>query len=104
MVIEKREREHELKRKQLQLEMEMEIEAMQAGTELADLRDQTTLKMQQMKLQIDEAESSCLGSTVTPSLMSLSINDDKDSSIINWLNQNSDVKDIQKKKSQKGVI
>ena len=60
MAIEKRESELELKRKQRQLAMEMEIEAMQAETELADLRDQTTLKMREMKLQIEE-EGSCLG-------------------------------------------
>ena len=57
-----------------------------------------------MKLQIKEAEGSCPGSTVSPSLMSLSIDEKKDSSIKNWLNQNSDVREIQKQKSQNGVI
>ena len=98
MAIEKKVRE--LKRKQRQLEMEEEIEALQAETNLADLRDQTTLKMEQIKLQIEEADGSCLGSTVCPGLMSLSIDEDKDSSVKSWLNQNSDVTDVQKQKSQ----
>ena len=97
MAIEKKERELELKRKQ------REIEAMQGETELADLRDQTFLKMQEMKLQI-EAEGSCHGSTVSPSLMSLSIDADKNSDIKSWLDQNSDVPDIQKRKSSNPVI
>ena len=62
MAIEKKERELELKRKQRQLEMKLEEK--QAETELADLRNQTSLKMQEMKLQIKEAEGSCHGSTL----------------------------------------
>ena len=95
MAIEKKERELELKRKQ------REIEAMQGETELADLRDQTSLKMQEMKLQIEEAEGSC---HVSPSLMSFSIDADKNSDIKSWLDQNSDVPDIQKRKSSNPVI
>ena len=104
MAIEKKERELKLKRRQRQLDMEMEIEAVQAETYIADLRDQTTLRMQEMKLQIGEAEGSFLGSTVCPCLMSLTNDKDTDSSIKNWLNQNSDVTDIQEEKSQVGVI
>ena len=76
---------------------------MQAETEFADLRDQTTLKMQEIILQI-EVEGSCLGSTVSRSLLSLSIDEDKNSSIKNWMNQNSDVNDIQKQKPQKDLF
>ena len=36
----------------------MEIKAMQAETELASLRDQTSLKMQEMKLRTEEAKGS----------------------------------------------
>ena len=88
----------ELKRKQRQ--MEMKLEEMQAETELADLQDQTSLKMQEMKLQIEEAEGSCNGSTVSPSLMSIKIDADKNSDIKSWLDQNSDVVDIQKQNPQ----
>ena len=92
MAIEKNERELELKRKQ----REMKLEELQAEIELADLRDQTSLKTQELKLQFEEAEGSCNGSTVSPSLMSLSIDADKNSDIKSWLDQNSDVVDIQK--------
>ena len=105
MAIGKKERELELKRKQRQLEMEMELklEDVQAETELTELRDQTSLKMQEMKLQIEEAEGSCNGSTVSPSLMSLSIDAVKKSDIKSWLDQNSHVVDIQKQNSQMAV-
>ena len=85
MAIEKKERELHLKRKQ------REIEAMQGETELADLLDQTSLKMQELKLQIEEAEGPCNGSTVSPSLMSLSIDADKNSDIKSFLEQNSEL-------------
>ena len=101
----KKERELELRRKQRQLEMEMETkpEEKQAATELADLRDQTSLKMQEMKLQIEEAEGSCNGSTVSPSLMSRANDADKNSDIKSWLDQNSDVMNIQNQTSQNVV-
>ena len=83
--------------------MELKLEEMQAETELADLRDQNSLKMQEMKLQVEEAEGSCNGSTASPSLMSLSIDADKNSDIKSWLDQNSDVVDIPKPKSQNFV-
>ena len=96
MAIQKKERELELESKQ----WEMEFKAMQAETALANVRDQTSLKIQGMKLQIEEAEGSGHGSTISPSLMSLSIDEDKHSSVKNWLDQNSDVMDPQKQKSQ----
>ena len=83
--------------------MELKLEEMQAETELADLRDQSSLKMQEMKLQIEESEGSCNGSTVSPSLMPISIDADKNSDIKSWLDQNSDVVDIQKQNSQNVV-
>ena len=53
-----------------------------------------------MKLQIEEAEGSGHESTTSPSLMSLSIDEDEQRSLENWLDQNSDVMDPQKQKSQ----
>ena len=85
------------------MEMELKLEDVQAETELTELRDQTSLKMQEMKLQIEEAEGSCNGSTVSPSLMSLSIDAVKNSDIKSWLDQNSHVVDIQKQNSQMAV-
>ena len=91
---EKRERELDLERAQ----REMKLKAMEAETELANLRDQNLLKMQEMKLQIEEAEGSC--SAISPSLMSLSIDEDKDSDIKSWLDENSVVMNIQNQISQ----
>ena len=74
MAIAKKKRELELKRKQRQLEMG----AMQDATELANLRDQICLKMQEMKLQIQEAEGFCPGSTISPCLISLPFDEEKE--------------------------
>ena len=60
----RKKRELELKRKQRQLEME--IEAMRAETELADLRDQTSLKMQEMKLQSKKQKALVMGQLLIP--------------------------------------
>ena len=101
MATEKKDKVLELKRKQRQ--MQMKLKEMQAETELGDLRDQTSIKMQEMKLQIEEAEGSRNGSTVSPSLMSISVDADKNSDIKSWLDQNSDVVDIQYQNSQNVV-
>ena len=76
---------------------------MQGETEVADLRDQTSLKMLELIFKIEEAKGSCNGSTVSPSLMSTSIDADQNSDIKSWLDQNSDVVDIQKQNSQNVV-
>ena len=89
--------------KQRQSEMEMKLKAMQCETELADFRDQTSLKNWEMRLQIKEAEGFCHGSTVSPSLMSLSTDEDKNSYVKIWLDQNSIVMDIQKQNSPNDV-
>ena len=74
--------------------------AMQGETELTDLRDQTSLKIKELKLQIGEAERSCYGSTVSLSLMPLPIDEKRTSDIKSWLDQTSDVMAIQKQNSQ----
>ena len=48
-----------------------------------------------MKLQTQEAESSRAGSAISPSLMSLAIDEDKNSDIKSWLDENSVVLNIQ---------
>ena len=53
-----------------------------------------------MTLQFEKAEGSCHGSTVSPRLMSLSIDADKNNDLKSWLDQNSDVVDIEKQNSQ----
>ena len=79
----------------------MKLKAMEAETELANLRDQTLLKMQEMKLQIEEAKGSC--SAISLSLMSLSILEDKNSDIKSWLDENSVVMNVQNQTSQNVV-
>ena len=53
-----------------------------------------------MKLRIEEAEGSGHGSTVSPSLLFLKIDEDKHSSVKNWLDQNSDFMDLEKQNLQ----
>ena len=83
--------------------MEMKLKAMEAETELGNLRDQTLLKMQEMKLEIEEAEGSCSGSAISPSLMSLAIDEDKNNDFKSWLDENSVVMSIQKQNSHNVV-
>ena len=78
--------------------MKVKLEAMQAETELANLRDETMLKMQELKNQIKESDFSCHGSTSCPSLTSVSIYESKDSNIKRWLEQNSDFVVFQKRR------
>ena len=47
-----------------------------------------------MKLQPKEAEGSCHGSTVSPSLISKLIDEDKNSVFKSWLSQNSDIEEL----------
>ena len=93
MAFERKEKELELQRKQ----REMEKEAMQVqhcsvcsneACELADLHDQTSIKMHGTSFQIEVAQGSCHGSTVSPRVMSLSFDDDENSYIKSWLDQN----------------
>ena len=101
MMIEKRERELALARRQQELEMKLELEAMQAETEIANMRDERLLKMQEAQLQLEEAGGSIRGSSISASLISLSIKEDKNSDIKSWLEQSSDVMDSQVEISRK---
>ena len=57
---------------------------MQAETELTNLRERTLLKMQELNIQIKEADGSSRGSTISLSLTSSSIDEHEDSNIKNW--------------------
>ena len=67
------------------MKKQLDFEAMQAKTELADLRDQTFFKLIEMNVQIEEAEGSCHGSTISPSPMSLSIKENKHNDIMSYI-------------------
>ena len=79
MEIEKRERELELEK--TRMEMEKKLQELQAESEIADLKRKKAFERQQMRLQIEEAEGSIRASSICPSLMSLTLKEDKNSDI-----------------------
>ena len=87
MKIEKRKRELAMEMERKELEANRRLEEMRAEAEIAELESEKALKQQQMRLQIEEAEGSVRPSSLCPSLMSLSLKEDKDSDIKSWLNQ-----------------
>ena len=98
MEIEKR--EHDLKLETIRREMEMEkkLRELQAESEIAELKRKKAFERQQMQLQIEEAEGSIRASSICPSLMSLTLEEDKNSDIKSWLDQG--VEDLDKCFSQ----
>ena len=85
MEIEKRERELELEK--TCMEMEKKLQELQAESEIAELKRKKAFERQQMRLQIEEAEGSFRASSICPSLMSLTLEEDKNSDIKSWLDQ-----------------
>ena len=67
---------------------------MHAESEIADLKRKKAFERQQMQLQIEEAEGSIRASSICPSLMSLTLEEDKNSDIKSWLDQG--VEDLDK--------
>ena len=97
MEIEKR--EHDLKLETIRREMEMEkLQELQAESEIAELKRKKAFERQQMRLQIKEAEGSIRASSICPSLMSFTLEEDKNSDIKSWLDQG--VEDLDKCFSQ----
>ena len=89
MEIEKRERELELEktRRENEMEMEKKLQELQAESEIAELKRKKAFERQQMRLQIEEAEGSFRASSICPSLMSLTLEENKNSDIKSWLDQ-----------------
>ena len=85
MEIEKRERELELEK--TRMEIEKKLQELQAESEIAELKRKKAFERQQMRLQIEEAEGSFRASSICPSLMSLTLEEDKNSDIKSWLDQ-----------------
>ena len=105
MEIEKRERELELEKTRREMERNLErqqieerLQELQAESEIADLKRKKAFERQQMQLQIEEAEGSIRASSICPSLMSLTLEEDKNSDIKSWLDQG--VEDVDKCFSQ----
>ena len=87
MEIEKKERELELEK--TRMEMEKKLQELQAESEIADLKSKNAFERQQMRLPIEEAEGSILlqASSICPSLMSLTLEEDTNSDNKSWLDK-----------------
>ena len=96
MEIEKKERE--LKLEKTRMEMEKKLQELQAESEIADLKRKKAFERLQIGLQIEEAEGSIRAPSICPSLMSLTLEEDKNSDIKSWLEQG--VEDLDKGFSQ----
>ena len=103
--IEKRERELELKefcrgmerdleeleKKQemgrRKVEMQKRLQELQAESEIVEMKRKKGFEKHQLRLQLEEAEGSIRASSICPSLMSLTLEEDKNSDIKSWLDQ-----------------
>ena len=85
--IEKRQRELKLEKTKMQMEMEMhqKLLDLQAEAEIAEMESKKALEQHEMRLQIEEAEGSVRAVSICPSLMSLTLGEDKNSDIRSWL-------------------
>ena len=70
-----------------EVEMQKRLQELQAESEIAELRSKKAFEKHQLRLQIEEAEGSVRASSICPSLMSLTLEEDKNSDIKSWLNQ-----------------
>ena len=86
--IEKRLRELRLEKtkKQMELEINQELFDLQAEAEIAEMESRKAFEQHEMRLQI-EAEGSFRAPSICPSLMSLVLDEDKNSDIKSWLEQ-----------------
>ena len=78
--------------------MEKKLQELQAESEIAELKRKKVFERQQMRLQTEEAEVSIRASSICPSLMSLTLEEDKNSDIKSWFDQG--VEDLDKCFSQ----
>ena len=60
---------------------------MQVESEIADLKRRKDCERQQMQVQIEEAEGSICAPSICPSLMFLTLEEDKNCGIISWFDQ-----------------
>ena len=87
--IEKRQRELKLEKTKKQMEMEMEMHQklldLQAEAEIAEIESRKALEQHEIRLQIEEVEGSGRALSICPNLMSLTLEEDKNSEIRSWL-------------------
>ena len=85
--IEKRQRELNLEKTKKQMEMSQKLFELEAEAEIAEMESRKALEQQKMQMQIEEAEGSFRAPSICPSLMSLAVDEDKNSDIKSWLEQ-----------------
>ena len=84
-VLEELEKKQEMERREV--EMQKRLHELQAESEIAELKSKKAFEKHQMRLQIEKAEGSIRASSICPSLMSLTLEEDKISDIKSWLDQ-----------------
>ena len=94
--LEELEKKQEMERREV--EMQKRLQELQAESDIAELRSKKAFEKHQLRLQIEEAEGSIRASSICPSLMSLTLEEDKNSDIKSWLDQG--VEDLDKCFSQ----
>ena len=83
--LEELEKKQEMERREV--EMQKRLHELQAESEIAELRSKKAFEKNQLRLQMEEAEGSIRASSICPSLMSLTLEEDKNSDIKSWLDQ-----------------
>ena len=67
--------------------MQKRLQELQVESEIAELKSKKAFEKHQLRLQIEGAEGSIRASSICPSLMSLTLEEDKNSDIKSWLDQ-----------------
>ena len=70
-----------------EVEMHKRLQELQSELEIAALKSKKTFEKHQLRLQTAEAEGSFRASSICLSLMSLTLEENKNSDIKNWLDQ-----------------
>ena len=77
----------ELEKTRRELKKEKKVQELQAEPKIAELKRKRAFERQHLRLQLEEAEGSIRASSYCPNLMSLSLEEHKNSEIKNWLDQ-----------------
>ena len=69
----------------MEMVMHRKLLDLQAEAEIAEMESRKALEQHEMRLQIEEAEGSVRALSICPSLMALTLEEDKNSDIRSWL-------------------
>ena len=67
------------------MEMNHKLSELEAEAEIVEMESRKALELQEIQLQVEEAERSFLAMSICPSLLSLVLDEDKNSDIQSWL-------------------